>query len=237
MSRPSTRARLPVPAPPTISSPIRRRRADGFSTSLSQAIAIVVGGEWVVVSPLKDFVHSRPDGPFQTAIRKWRLVSQGPLRYGRSLLPLGGLLIGDTSYKYLLGCRVTRLGYQNGSPTAHQNFGGFGWNRRRRSRIRFTDHWSANVDIRHTFRTGNSPRPATRSPEQHPGNIASPARIFGLTFRSTNENNIRLGINYHIARRKRRSWPPCAEGPTARSSPSLRRRRTRPSSAASITAY
>ena len=78
----------------------------------------------------------------------------------------------------------------------------FGWTVGAGIEYAFTDHWSANVEFRHSdFGTGQYTSTGNQySGLNIPGNVASPGGgIFGLTFREhETENNVRLGINYHI---------------------------------------
>jgi opacity protein-like surface antigen len=150
------------------------------------------------------------NGPFQTAIQddaRISLIGKAGFADGRSLYyVLGGLVMSDTSIQHNYWGQpstYTSYGYRMGIPNNDiSNLERFGWTVGAGLEYAFTDHWSANVEFRHSdFGTGQFTSTGNQfSGLNIPGNIASPGGgIFGLTFREREtENNIRLGINYHI---------------------------------------
>jgi opacity protein-like surface antigen len=168
------------------------------------------------------------NGPFQTEIQdnaRISLVGKAGYADGRSLYyVLGGLAIGNTSIQHnYWGQPTTYTSY--GSQTLIpnndiSNYERFGWTVGAGLEYAFTDHWSANVEFRHSdFGTGQFTSTGNQySTLNIPGNIASPGGgIFGLTFREREtENNLRLGINYHIGAPEAPIFAAVApKGPTA----------------------
>jgi len=202
---------------------------------LKQFGHLVVGGEADVgFSPnntaktLYNGLGAATGGPFQTAIQdnaRISVIGKAGYADGRSLYYLlGGLVIGDTSIQHNywgMPTTYTSYGYQMGVPNSDiSNLERFGWTVGAGLEYAFTDHWSANVEFRHNdFGTGQFTSTGNSlSGNNIPGNIASPGGgIFGLTFREhETENNIRLGINYHIGAPEAPVMAPVApKGPTA----------------------
>ena len=184
---------------------------------LKQYGQFVVGGEADVgFSPsntaktLYNGLGFATNGPFQTAIQdnaRISLLGKAGYADGRSLYyVLGGLTIADTSIQHnYWGQPTTYTSYGYAMPVPNSdisNLERFGWTVGAGLEYAFTDHWSANVEFRHSdFGTGQFTSTGNQlSGLNVPGNIASPGGgIFGLTFREREtENNLRLGINYHI---------------------------------------
>ena len=148
--------------------------------------------------------------PFQTAIQdnaRISLIGKAGYADGRSLYyALGGLVIGSTSVQHnYWGMPTAYVANSYGTIIPNNDISNverFGWTVGAGIEYAFTDHWSANVEFRHSdFGTGQYTSTGNQySGLNIPGNVASPGGgIFGLTFREhETENNVRLGINYHI---------------------------------------
>jgi opacity protein-like surface antigen len=148
--------------------------------------------------------------PFQTSIHdNWRVSLVGKAGYaeGRSLYyVLGGLVNGGYQVQHnYWGMPAAYTSFGSTTPIANNdinNIERFGWTVGAGAEYAFTDHWSANVEYRHSdFGTAH----VTSTGNQYsglniPGNIAAPGGgIFGLKFAERSyEDSVRLGINYHF---------------------------------------
>ncbi len=148
--------------------------------------------------------------PFQTSIQnnaRISLVGKAGYADDHALYyALGGLAIGNTSIQHnYWGMPAAYVVNSYGTIIPNNdisNYERFGWTVGAGIEYAFTDHWSANVEYRHTdLGTGTYRSTGNQySGLNIPGNIASPGGgIFGLTFREhETDDTIRLGINYHI---------------------------------------
>ncbi len=146
--------------------------------------------------------------PFQTSLQDAARISViGKAGYAddRSLYYLlGGLAIGNSAIQHnFWGMPAAYVANSYGTIIPNNdisNYERFGWTVGAGMEYAFTDHWSANVEFRHTdLGTGTY----TSTGNQYSGlNIPGSGAgggIYGLTYKfHETENNIRLGINYHI---------------------------------------
>ena len=187
----------------------------GFSPSntaktLTNGLSAVMPGGTASIAGIPQITIPGGVAPFQTAMQdnaRISLIGKAGYADGRSLYyALGGLVIGNTAIQHnYWGMPTSYVVNSYGAVIPNNdisNYERFGWTVGAGIEYAFTDHWSANVEFRHSdFGTGQFTSTGNQySGLNIPGNVASPGGgIFGLTFREhETENNVRLGINYHI---------------------------------------
>ncbi|QGM45501.1 outer membrane beta-barrel protein [Methylocystis heyeri] len=145
--------------------------------------------------------------PFQTSMQdNWRVSVVGKAGYAddRALYyALGGVVNGGNSVQHNFWGQptaFTSFGYTTMIPNNDiNNIERFGWTVGGGVEYAFTDQWSANLEYRHND-FGSATVTSTGNQQVGIGpNSLAPGGIFGLTYKvRETEDNIRLGINYHI---------------------------------------